>query len=237
MTSGVLLRGGLITAIYSRSLQLSARARVNLSNGELVNHISTDVSRIDFCMGYFHMSWTALIQLTICLVLLLINLGPSALAGFALLLVATPVQTYAIKRLFSLRMKSMAWTDKRSKTLQEVLSGMRVIKFFSWEVPFLKRISDYRRNEMAYVNMPSIAQVFVIYPPSRYIRTLLIIKSAMNAVAISLPSLASVIAFVTYSLTGHSLTAANIFTSLTLFNLARLPLMFLRVSFIVICSS
>lgn len=123
------------------------------------------------------------------------------------------------------------------KDLQEILSGMRVIKFFSWEVPFLKRISDYRRNEMAYVNMPSIAQVLVIYPPSRYIRTLLIIKSAMNAVAISLPSLASVIAFVTYSLTGHSLTAANIFTSLTLFNLARLPLMFLRVSFIVICSS
>ncbi|KAG2110951.1 ABC transporter [Suillus discolor] len=212
MTSGVLLRGGLITAIYSRSLQLTARARVKLSNGELVNHISTDVSRIDFCMGYFHMSWTALIQLTICLVLLLINLGPSALAGFALLLVATPIQTYAVKRLFSLRMKSMAWTDKRSKTLQEVLSGMRVIKFFSWEVPFLKRISDYRKNEMA------------------YIRTLLIIKSAMNAVAISLPSLASVIAFVTYSLTGHSLTAANIFTSLTLFNLARLPLMFLPLS-------
>ncbi|KAG2058537.1 hypothetical protein BDR06DRAFT_1004242 [Suillus hirtellus] len=212
MTSGVLLRGGLITAIYSRSLQLSARARVNLSNGELVNHISTDVSRIDFCMGYFHMSWTTLIQLTICLVLLLINLGPSALAGFALLLVATPVQTYAVKRLFSLRMKSMAWTDKRSKTLQEILSGMRVIKFFSWEVPFLKRISDYRRNEMA------------------YIRTLLIIKSAMNAVAISLPSLASVIAFVTFSLTGHSLTAANVFTSLTLFNLARLPLMFLPLS-------
>ncbi|KAG2035930.1 ABC transporter [Suillus americanus] len=212
MTSGVLLRGGLITAIYSRSLRLTARARIKLSNGELVNHISTDVSRIDFCLGYFHMSWTALIQLTICLVLLLINLGPSALAGFALLIVATPVQTYAIKRLFTLRMKSMAWTDKRSRILQEVLSGMRVIKFFSWEVPFLKRIADYRWNEMV------------------YIRTLLIMRAAMNAVAISLPSLASVIAFVTYSLTGHSLTAANIFTSLTLFNLARMPLMFLPLS-------
>ncbi|KAG2341335.1 ABC transporter [Suillus weaverae] len=212
MTSGVLLRGGLITAIYSRSLRLTAGARIKLSNGELVNHISTDVSRIDFCLGYFHMSWTALIQLTICLVLLLINLGPSALAGFALLIVATPVQTYAIKRLFSLRMKSMAWTDKRSKILQEVLSGMRVIKFFSWEVPFLKRISDYRQNETA------------------YIRALLIMRAAMNAIAISLPSLASVLAFVTYSLTGHSLTAANIFTSLTLFNLARMPLMFLPLS-------
>jgi hypothetical protein len=37
-------------------------------------------------------------------------------------------------------------------------------------------------------------------------------------------------------LTGHSLTAANVFTSLTLFNLARMPLMFLRASFIVVCS-
>ncbi|KAG1773522.1 ABC transporter [Suillus occidentalis] len=212
MTSGVLLRGGLITAIYSRSLRLTTRARVNLSNGELVNHISTDVSRIDFCLGYFHMSWTAFIQLGICLVLLLINLGPSALAGFALLIVATPVQTYALKRFFSLRMKSMAWTDKRSKILQEVLSGMRVIKLFSWEVPFLKRISVYRQNEMA------------------YIRTLLVMRAAMNAIAISLPSLASVVAFVTYSLTGHSLTAANVFTSLTLFNLARMPLMLLPLS-------
>lgn len=161
MTSGVLLRGGLITAIYSRSLRLTTRARVNLSNGELVNHISTDVSRIDFCLGYFHMSWTALIQLGICLVLLLINLGPSALAGFALLIVASPVQTYALKRFFTLRMKSMAWTDKRSKILQEVLSGMRVIKLFSWEVPFLKRISVFRQNEMAYVNISPIVRVLV----------------------------------------------------------------------------
>ena len=153
MSSGVLIRGGLITAIYSRSLSLTARARVNLSNGELVNHISTDVSRIDFCMGYFHMSWAAPIQLIICLILLLINLGPSALAGFAFLLIGVPVQTYGVKRFFSLRVKSMAWTDKRSKLLQELLSGMRVIKLFSWEVPFLKRISEYRHNEMKYVRI------------------------------------------------------------------------------------
>ncbi|KAG2737735.1 hypothetical protein P692DRAFT_20761016, partial [Suillus brevipes Sb2] len=64
----------------------------------------------------------------------------------------------------------------------------------------------------------------------RYIRTLLVMKAAMNAIAVSLPSLASVLAFVTCSLTGHSLTSANVFTSLTLFNLARMPLMFLPLS-------
>lgn len=62
----------------------------------------------------------------------------------------------------------------------------------------------------------------------RYIRSLLVIRSANNAIAISLPALASVLAFVVYSATGHSLNAADIFSSLTLFNLLRMPLMFLR---------
>lgn len=54
-STGVLLRSGLITAIYARSLKLTSRARSTLPNGKLVNHISTDVSRIDFCAGFFHM--------------------------------------------------------------------------------------------------------------------------------------------------------------------------------------
>ncbi len=61
-----------------------------------------------------------------------------------------------------------------------------------------------------------------------YVRSLLVIRSANNAVAVSLPALASVLAFVVYSVTGHSLDPANIFASLTLFQLLRMPLMFLR---------
>lgn len=211
-STGVLLRGGLITAIYTRSLRLTSRARSTLTNGKLVNHISTDVSRIDFCAGFFHMAWTAPIQLVICLILLLINLGPSALAGFAFFVIATPIQTWVMKRLFALRRNSMIWTDKRAKLLQELLGGMKIIKFFAWEDPFLKRIEDYRRREMA------------------DIRSLLLIRSAMNAVAMNMPALASVLAFVTYSATGHELEPGVIFASLTLFNLLRLPLMFLPVS-------
>lgn len=80
------------------------------------------------------MGWAAPIQLTICLVLLLVNLGPSALAGFALLIMATPIQTLVMKRLMGLRKKSMVFTDKRAKLLQELLGNMRIIKLFSWEV-------------------------------------------------------------------------------------------------------
>ena len=84
-----------------------------------------------------------------------------------------------MKALFKLRKKSMGWTDKRAKLLQELLGGIKVIKVFNWEVPFLRRIEEYRKREMG------------------YIRSLLIARSANNAAAMSLPILASVLAFVT----------------------------------------
>lgn len=87
----------------------------------------------------------------ICLILLILNLGPSAIAGFAFFILATPLQTMVMKQLFALRRKSMTWTDKRAKLLQELLGGMKVIKFFAWEIPFLGRIFDYRKREMGYV--------------------------------------------------------------------------------------
>ncbi|GJJ09853.1 hypothetical protein Clacol_004077 [Clathrus columnatus] len=211
-STGVLLRGGLIHAIYSRSLRYTSRARSTLTNGKLVNHISTDVSRIDFCASWFHMFWAAPIQMCICLALLLVNLGPSALAGFALFLIGSPIQTKVMKRLFAIRKKSMVFTDKRAKLLQELFGNMRIIKLFAWEDPFLKKISELRNSEV------------------RGIRSLLLIRAANNAGATSLPALAAVLAFVVYSLTGHTIEPAVIFTSLTLFNLLRLPLMFLPLS-------
>jgi ABC-type bacteriocin/lantibiotic exporter with double-glycine peptidase domain len=107
----------------------------------------------------------------ICLVLLLLQLGPSALAGFAFFILATPVQTFVMKRLFALRRKSMDWTDKRAKLLQELLGGMKVIKFFAWEIPFLERISDYRRREMGYVFASSCSFSFGINRVSIFLGT------------------------------------------------------------------
>lgn len=87
--------------------------------------------------------------MVICLVLLLVNLGPSALAGYAFFVLCTPIQTRVMRRLMGLRQKSMFWTDKRAKLLQELLGGMKIIKYFAWEIPYLKRIGDFRSKEIA----------------------------------------------------------------------------------------
>ena len=49
---------------------------------------------------------------------------------------------------FKIRKKSMKWTDKRAKVLLEVMGGMRVVKYFGYEEPFLKKIYEVRREEV-----------------------------------------------------------------------------------------
>ncbi|KAF8907014.1 P-loop containing nucleoside triphosphate hydrolase protein [Gymnopilus junonius] len=211
-TTGVLLRGGLIAAIYSRTFRLSSRARVSLPNGLLLTHIASDASRIDVSAGLAHIAWTSLVQIMISLVILLVNLGPSALAGFSLFLMGIPVQSWIVKRSYATRTKSMIFTDRRVKLIQQLLSGIRVIKFFAWEVPFLNILYGIRKNEL------------------RYIRCLLLIRAFNNAVAASFPILATILAFICYSLSGHSLNPGIIFSSLSLFQLLRTPVMLLPIS-------
>jgi hypothetical protein len=63
----------------------------------------------------------------------MISRDPETLTGLTQLLkviVATPIQGMAMKKMFAFRKKAMVWTDKRAKLIQELLNGIKVIKFF-----------------------------------------------------------------------------------------------------------
>ncbi|KAL1410098.1 hypothetical protein Q8F55_004101 [Vanrija albida] len=209
MQTGAMSRAALISAVYKRSLRLSVRARSKIPNGKLMAHLSSDISRIDYCAQWFHAIWTAPIQLIVTLILLIVQIGPSAIVGFALFIILTPLQTYVMGLSLAVRKKSMVFTDGRSKLLQEILSSMQIIKVFTYELPFLKRLSFLRNMEM------------------KYVRKIAYIRAANMSLAFSVPALATVLAFVTYTSTHKNLDPAVIFTSLALFNLLRQPLLFL----------
>lgn len=164
---------------------------------------------VDFAAGYAHMLWTSMVQMIVILVLLLVNLGPSALAGYGLLVISAPIMTKVVQILARMRKQSTVHTDARVRLMQEILSSMRIIKFYAWEHAFLDKVTKIRIAEM------------------KIVRFMLITRSAVNAVAITIPVFATILAFVIYSITGHNLQAGTIFSSLTLFNLLRMPLMFL----------
>lgn len=175
-------------------------------NGKVINLMSMDTYRVDQASGMFHMVWTSPVAVIITLVVLLINLTYSALAGFALLVIGVPLLTEAVKRLFVRRRAINKVTDQRVSLTQEILQAVRFVKYFGWESSFLERLGEIRRREI------------------RSIQVLLSIRNAINAVSMSLPIFASMLAFITYSLSKHELDPAPIFSSLALFNSLRMPL-------------
>ena len=176
------------------------------SNGRVVNLMSTDTYRVDQASGMLHMVWTSPIAILLTLVVLLINLTYSALAGFGLLVIGIPILTEAIKSLYRRRRDINKVTDQRVSLTQEILQSVRFVKYFGWESSFLERIESIRRKEI------------------RAIQILLAMRNAINAVSMSLPIFASMLSFITYSLSNHVLDPAPVFSSLALFNSLRLPL-------------
>lgn len=244
MAVGGQARAGVIGMVFAKSLKISGRARaggpnagkppppppttpeeikkarkargkeekksrddeVGWSNGKVVNLMSTDTFRIDQCASWFHILWSSPIQIIITLILLLINLSYSALAGFALLIVGAPILSYVVRILAARRRKMTKITDKRVALTQEIFMGVRFVKYFGWEKPFQARLEELRRREIGAIQF------------------LLGIRSGVMAVGITLPVFASMLAFITYSLTDNKLDAASVFSSLALFNVLRLPL-------------
>src|SRR5204862_6774991 len=97
----------------------------------------TDSSRVDFATGYCHVGWVAFVQVCIILAILIINIGPSALAGFGLLILSAPVIARIVRKLAKKRLNSTKFTDARVRLTQEILNSMRVIKYYAWEKSFL----------------------------------------------------------------------------------------------------
>ncbi len=119
MSTGVLARAALINSMYKRGLSLTTRARKVHTEAGLVNHLSTDISRIDFLFQWAHPAWTAPIQIIVCVIILCTQMGPSALAGLSLFVLLTPIQLRTMSVQLKIRRDSMQYTDQRAGLLQE----------------------------------------------------------------------------------------------------------------------
>ncbi|POR34346.1 ABC transporter family protein [Tolypocladium paradoxum] len=182
------------------------RDGVGWANGRIVTLMSVDTYRIDEAAALFHMTWTSPIACLVTLVVLVINLTYSALAGFALLVIGLPALTRAIRSLFRRRKAINKVTDQRVSLTQEILQSVRFVKYFGWEQAFMRRLGEFRSREI------------------HAIQVLLAIRNAINAVSMSLPIFASMLSFIAYSLSNHTLAPAQVFSSLALFNGLRIPL-------------
>ncbi|XP_077957966.1 ATP-binding cassette sub-family C member 4-like isoform X1 [Gasterosteus aculeatus] len=201
---GMKIRVAMCHMIYSKSLHLSSLAMGKTTTGQIVNLLSNDVNKFEEVTIFLHFLWVGPLQAAAVVGLLWLEIGPSCLAGMVVLLFLMLMQTM-FGRLFStFRSKTAAFTDNRIRIMNEVVSGMRIIKMYAWEKPFSALVSEVRRKEISMILKSS------------YLR-------GVNMVSFFCSS--KIILFVTftlYVLLGNTITASRVFATVSLYSAVRI---------------
>ncbi|KAL7748869.1 Transporter of the ATP-binding cassette (ABC) [Sorochytrium milnesiophthora] len=169
--------------------------------------ISTDTRRIVEYVCYIQYLFTTPVQIGVCLFGLNKILGMSAFSGVGLLVIVMPLQSLTGRLLERYQQRVMTATDRRVSKMNEILQGIRVIKFFAWERNVRQLILNLRAVEIRKL--------------TQYWRLMAMVNVLYHIV----PTLVTLLTFLTYTkLAGHQLDATKVFTSLSLFNTLRGPL-------------
>eukprot|EP01040_Poterioochromonas_malhamensis_P005555 gene5555-5971_t len=207
---GMQFRNILINMIYRKSLRLSPAARQVSSTGQIINMFSNDTTQLQRFLYFFNNMALALPTIAVCLWLIYQQMEVATFVGLGLILIIMPLNGVIFGGLNMLRRKKVLITDIRVKLMNEILSGIRIIKYYAWEKAFSEKVSLVRDKELDLLKISAyiVAIAFTII---------------LQAVPVFLP----VLIFFTYVQLGNTLDAARAFTSIALFNLMQMPFIFL----------
>ncbi|XP_055837482.1 multidrug resistance-associated protein 1-like [Episyrphus balteatus] len=205
---GMRTRTALVNVIYRKALVISNASKKNSTVGEIVNLMSVDAQRFMELMTYISLLWSAPLQITLALYFLWELLGISVLSGLAVMIIMIPINGVIANRIKILQVKQMQYKDDRVKLMNEVLSGMKVLKLYAWEPSFEDQVGDLRNKEIA------------------TLRSSAYLNAGTSFLWSCAPFLVSLVTFATYVLIDEKnvLDPSKAFVSLSLFNLLRFPL-------------
>jgi ABC-type multidrug transport system fused ATPase/permease subunit len=195
----------LISLLYKKSLSVDLSA-VGQGVGAVNNLISVDLKEIQEFACYSQFLWCTVFEAIICLTLLFVILGPAALGGICVMLVAVPIGAYGTTKVDDYQSALLKDKDTRINVVQEAIQGIRVVKWFAWEDQIMEKISSARRKEV------------------NSLRSYLIADALLRINWGLVPTLVGLASFLIHtSLMGKSLSPSVGYTSILLFNLLKSP--------------
>ncbi|XP_020591769.1 LOW QUALITY PROTEIN: ABC transporter C family member 3-like [Phalaenopsis equestris] len=205
---GMRVRSFLVSIIYRKGLNLSSNARQGRTSGEIINIMSVDADRVAMIAWYLHDLWMIPVQVALALFVLYARLGLASLALAAL--AATFVVMLANFPLGKMQEKYqekvMEAKDVRMKSTSEILRNMRILKLQGWEMKFLAKIAELRKNETNWLK--------------KYVYT-----SAMTTFVFwGTPSFVAVVTFGACVLMGIPLESGKVLSALATFRVLQEPI-------------
>ncbi|XP_033614350.1 multidrug resistance-associated protein 1 isoform X4 [Fukomys damarensis] len=206
--SGMRIKTAVIGAVYRKALVITNSARKSSTVGEIVNLMSVDAQRFMDLATYINMIWSAPLQVILALYLLWLNLGPSVLAGVAVMILMVPLNAVMAMKTKTYQVAHMKSKDSRIKLMNEILNGIKVLKLYAWELAFKDKVMAIRQEELK------------VLKKSAYL------AAVGTFTWVCTPFLVALSTFAVYVTIDKSnvLDAQKAFVSLALFNILRFPL-------------
>uniref|UniRef100_A0A8B9ZTY5 Multidrug resistance-associated protein 1 n=1 Tax=Anas zonorhyncha TaxID=75864 RepID=A0A8B9ZTY5_9AVES len=208
MLTAVKIKTAVVGLLYKKALTLANSSRRNYTTGEIVNLMSADAQQLMELTVNINLLWSAPFQIIMAVVFLWKELGSSALAGVAVLLLVIPINALIAAKVKSLKKNQMRYSDQRVKLLSEMLHGIKILKLYAWEPSYQRKVMNIREREVD------------VLKSSGYLATYSMLTLTCIPFMVSLATFGVFF----YLDKENVLTATKVFTSITLFNILRLPL-------------
>uniref|UniRef100_A0A8C1FIN8 Canalicular multispecific organic anion transporter 1 n=1 Tax=Cyprinus carpio carpio TaxID=630221 RepID=A0A8C1FIN8_CYPCA len=205
---GMKVRTSLMAAVYKKALVVSNDSRKESTAGEIVNLMSADAQRFNDVTNFIHLLWSCPLQIALAIAFLWIELGPSVLAGLLVMVLMVPINGWLATKSRGFQMENMKFKDKRMKIINDILNGIKVLKYYAWESSFEAQVQEIREKELKVM---------------RKFAYLSSVSTFIFSCAPAIVSLATFAVFVSVS-PDNILDAEKAFTSISLFNILRFPL-------------
>ncbi|KAI2474002.1 probable multidrug resistance-associated protein lethal(2)03659 [Diabrotica virgifera virgifera] len=144
---GIEIRTSFSALLYRKALRLTPSAVAKISLGNLVTLITKDVYTFQLSIWMINDLWSGSVQICVLCYVLFTKIGVASFIGIGMVLLALPLQAYIGKVVGDYRYATGHKTDERLQQTQETLSTIRIIKMYTWEKFFEKKINKARKQE------------------------------------------------------------------------------------------
>ncbi|KAL8563678.1 hypothetical protein ACOMHN_035412 [Nucella lapillus] len=202
------IKTALVAAIYNKALTMSNEAKKEFSGGSVVNLMAVDCQRIQDTASNLWIVLSAPFQICVAFYMLNNTLGVSFLAGVAVIVALIPINIKLSVRIRRAQTEQFVVKDERVKMMNEILTGIKVLKMYAWESSFEDKILALRAREV------------------KLLRSAAILNTINSFCWICSPVLVTLATFITYVQTSsyHRLEPNVAFVSLSLLNILRQPM-------------
>ncbi|KAL7689755.1 putative sulfonylurea receptor, AAA+ ATPase domain-containing protein [Plasmopara halstedii] len=195
-----------MNSAYRKILRLTATARRTMDMGEIVTFVGVDCDRV--LTAYKLGMWCTISPLMLAIVGILIGTQMPAIVALVAMVTITLIMyasSYMSKKIGGYRQEISRLSASRLKVTNEMLQGIRVVKFYSWEGFATDLINDIRDREI------------------RLLRKYHRVRLANTVLMFLAPTLLNLVCFSSTILLGNSLDIPTTFTIVALTNACRTP--------------